>query len=272
MRVNDERSPGGRFLRAVRMSAPDVAPVLHRAHVGFRAEDAVSTSWLMPPMPALTLMFDVSRQGAGEPWVEGMREHPAPVMLPRSYGLFDVKLTPPGAFSILGMPLGELGDHPLALADVVGPAAARALDERVREASDWGRRFDLLEAFLRRRLAAEFTPSGPVTRAWQRLQETDGAVRVGALAREVGWSRRHLSAEFGAQIGLPPKRAARLLRFRALLRDVERVPAGWADAALAHGYYDQPHLDREFRAFTGVTPSAWMARRVGSMEAVPTPP
>ena len=38
-------------------------------------------------------------------------------------------------------------------------------------------------------------------------------VRIEHLAAELGWSRKRLWSRFHSQIGLPPKRAAKLVRF-----------------------------------------------------------
>ncbi|TDB92753.1 AraC family transcriptional regulator [Micromonospora fluostatini] len=89
-----------------------------------------------------------------------------------------------------------------------------------------------------------------------------GSVGVGALADELGWSRRHLAATFRREVGLPPKVTARLLRFArahaALTAD--RPPGtaapGGAEVAARYGYSDQSHLIREFHEFAGVTPAA----------------
>lgn len=88
-------------------------------------------------------------------------------------------------------------------------------------------------------------------------------MRVDGLADEVGWSRKRLSARFRAQLGITPKRAARLVRFD---HAAHLLAAGLAPAAVASesGYADQSHLHREVKAFTGLTPTAvagapWLA-------------
>ena len=94
--------------------------------------------------------------------------------------------------------------------------------------------------------------------AWERLLESDGAAPIGALAAELGWSRRHFAVRFRDELGMPPKALARLLRFE---RAVKRLRAGdeLADLALDAGYYDQAHFNRDFRAFAGTTPTEYLA-------------
>ncbi len=101
-----------------------------------------------------------------------------------------------------------------------------------------------------------------VARAWQRLCETSGQVRVEALAAELGCSRRYLQTRLREQVGLSPKVAARVLRFEQVRRRIELDPPQWAQIAYDAGYADQPHLNRDFRELCGTTPSDFVARQI----------
>ncbi|HUF02533.1 MAG TPA: helix-turn-helix domain-containing protein, partial [Gaiellaceae bacterium] len=75
-------------------------------------------------------------------------------------------------------------------------------------------------------------------------------------------SRRHLVARFREHIGLPPKTVARILRFgRAVELMRRRTDLALAELAFECGYYDQAHLNRDFRAFAETTPTQ-LARRI----------
>nr|WP_246497460.1 helix-turn-helix domain-containing protein [Sphaerisporangium rubeum] len=94
-------------------------------------------------------------------------------------------------------------------------------------------------------------------------------VTVEELAREVGWSARHLGTRFAAEIGLTPKAAARVVRFDRTRRAVQ-ARAGdvvLADVAAEMGYYDQSHLVREFREFAGCPPTRWLAEEFRNVQA-----
>lgn len=84
---------------------------------------------------------------------------------------------------------------------------------------------------------------------------------IAHIAEEVGWSHKHLITRFTNHVGLPPKTAARITRFdRArcqLLDEKPRLPL--QEIATDRGYADQSHLNRDFREFTGVTPTQYLA-------------
>jgi AraC-like DNA-binding protein len=173
-----------------------------------------------------------------------------------SFGV-QVDLSPLGARRLLGVPMHELTNRIVALEDLLG-RDARLLTERLADAPAWPERFAIIDEALTRRLAAARPVSPGVEWAWCRLAATAGAVPVGTLGRELGWSRKRLVASFREEIGLTPKTCARVLRFEALLDRLHASlgPVSWAELALECGYYDQPHLVRDVRRLAGVTPTA----------------
>ena len=162
-------------------------------------------------------------------------------------------LEPPAARALLGVPAGELGHRTVGLEHLLGADAAR-LAERLHDAPDPAARFALLDAVLLRRIARTGPPVRPdVERAWGLLRATGGRIRVDALADALGCSRRHLVNAFAQEVGVPPKVAARLVRFEAARARLGSVPL--ARLAAEHGYADQAHLSREFTALAGAPPT-----------------
>jgi transcriptional regulator GlxA family with amidase domain len=83
--------------------------------------------------------------------------------------------------------------------------------------------------------------------------------RIDALVRDSSVSHRRFIALFREATGMSPKRYARLMRFRALLASLRAAPeSALGMLALDAGYSDQAHMNREFRAFTGVTPVQYL--------------
>ena len=82
------------------------------------------------------------------------------------------------------------------------------------------------------------------------------------LAHQAGISSKKIQRMFGKVVGIRPKAFARIQRFQAAIREIGDRPAvNWARLAATCGYYDQPHFIREFKEFTGMTPTAYLSKR-----------
>jgi AraC-like DNA-binding protein len=203
------------------------------------------------------------RRGRHTSFVAGLDEQSAVTEHDGEADGIQVDFTPLGAHRFLGVPMHTLAHRAVELEDLLGPAANR-LAERLHDTADRETRFRLLESVIRARLADAPQPAPEVAWAWRQLVATAGRVRVGSLAQELGWSRKRLAARFREEVGLPAKPYARILRFRRALRLLERDDGtSWAEIALACGYFDQAHLNRDFRRLAGSTPSEFLARRIG---------
>jgi AraC-like DNA-binding protein len=189
--------------------------------------------------------------------------HTAPVHIHHDGGEhgLHIALTPWGCRALLGLPAGELAEQSVRLEEVLGPRAT-ALHDELESSDDWQERFAAVERVLLAALAAPRRPSSvapEVGQAWRRIVGTGGRARVDSVAREVGWSTRHLQSQFRGELGLTPKTVARLARFERSVvaaRDVRRSLAG---VAAECGYADQAHLAREWRELAGLPPSRWRA-------------
>jgi AraC-like DNA-binding protein len=164
-----------------------------------------------------------------------------------------VRLSPVVARAVLGVSPADLDGAVVSLDDLWGREASR-IREQLGELSSWEERFALTDAMLVRHLGAGVPVDPEVAWAWHRVVGSRGLVRIDGLAAELGWSRKRLWSRFQSQIGLPPKRAARLIRFD---HAAHRLVAGDDAARVAAdgGYADQSHLHRDVVAFTGVTPA-----------------
>ncbi|WP_223837695.1 AraC family transcriptional regulator [Streptomyces venezuelae] len=172
----------------------------------------------------------------------------------------EVRLSPLVAYAVLGTSPADLEHVVVSLEDLWGRSAPRIREELI-EARSWQDRFALTDALLARRGETGPSVDPQVAWCWDRIVGSRGRVRVEGLAAEVDWSRKRLWSRFRAQVGLPPKRAAKLVRFD---HAVHRLAAGEGAAGIAaeSGYADQSHLHRDVLEFTGVTP-ATAAREPG---------
>lgn len=173
-----------------------------------------------------------------------------------------IELTPLGSRALTGRPAAELWDLSVELSDVVGPAAAE-LWEGLQDARSWRERFAHCDRVLSR-LIREHRVAPPLRYCWESLVVSGGRTSVSALAAAVGWSRQHLTRRFRDEFGTSPKVAARIVRFERARRMLlaTRQPLAFSQLALACGYYDQAHLNREFARLAGCTPGQLVAEEV----------
>jgi AraC-like DNA-binding protein len=171
-----------------------------------------------------------------------------------SYGMH-INVAPPAAHMLFGLPMDNLAGRVVTLEDVLDE---HSFVDRLHDAGDWLARFRLLDEVLMRRLAAARPPTQGVVWAWQRLVQTGGGVAIGALAQELGWSRKRIVARFREEVGVPPKAMAQLLRFeRARKLALQEERPDWSRIAVECGYYDQSHLINDFRSVTRRTPETF---------------
>lgn len=147
-----------------------------------------------------------------------------------------------------------------------------ALRQRLLEARDADARLRIVLRWLCMRMDATGACMHPaVAHALRRLDDASGAApRIPALAAECRLSPRRFGELFREQVGMGPKRYARLQRFHHVVAQVHRRRApDWAGLAVDCGFHDQAHLAHEFRAFAGMAPTAYLAQHGDWMRHAP---
>ncbi|MFJ4184663.1 helix-turn-helix domain-containing protein [Kitasatospora sp. NPDC089509] len=190
----------------------------------------------------------------------GLHTSPALITHEGAQSGVQIAVHPLAARALFGLPAGELAGIDLPAEQLLGRLGP-LLHERLRAADGWAERFAVLDSALLRAARPSGRVPPEVGWAWRALRRSGGALPVAELARETGWSARHLQERFRRETGLTPKAAARVIRFdraRHLLA-AGSPPPRLAELAARCGYFDQAHLAREFRALAGAAPSAWLA-------------
>jgi AraC-like DNA-binding protein len=239
-----------------------LAPLVAR-YAGYRYEGMRPGTHLGLPSPYLTVVISLGKptrmpEDAFPALAGGLHMRAVPIEHDGDQYGVQLSLTPDGARSLLGMPAAELTSAVVPLDRLLGTRADELI-ERLGETNAWPARFALLDEVLSRRAGRLPAPAPELRHAWRSLVRRGGRVRIADLAREVGWSRRHLAGRFTAEYGLTPKEAARVMRFERATRLLKRPDRpSFATVAAACGYYDQAHLAREWNDLAGCPPSAWL--------------
>lgn len=164
--------------------------------------------------------------------------------------LMGIRFRPGGAAALVPVPQHELVDRSVPLEEVARKAARRFLPAF--DPTDSATRVERISEALGDSLDPERSAVGAsadaLVRAW-------GAIPVGTLAAGAGIGMRQLERRFLDEVGVSPKRLARISRFQRVFHAMERSATGWTRVALECGYYDSSHLVRDFHEFAGQAPS-----------------
>ncbi|ABF40427.1 transcriptional regulator, AraC family [Candidatus Koribacter versatilis Ellin345] len=174
---------------------------------------------------------------------------------------------PGGAFPFFDLPLSEFKDQHLSLEDAWGPSA-NTLRERLLALPSVEAKFDLLEAALMEKMMA-FEHHKAVLFALHEMHSRQ-AQSMAELVEKIGISSRRFIQLFSEQVGLTPKLFCRVLRFQEVVHGIGgKRDVDLADIALHCGYFDQAHFVHDFKAFSGISPTEYLASRTVHLNHVP---
>ena len=105
------------------------------------------------------------------------------------------------------------------------------------------------------------TPPDWLQGLYSAIKVSQGMLPLAGAYDDIGLSARHINARFKASVGVSPKVLCRIYRLEALLEGIDPSSVNWADLAHRFGYFDQAHFNREFRLFSGLSPSAYLEQR-----------
>jgi AraC-like DNA-binding protein len=194
--------------------------------------------------------IDLIWQSGHGAYLAGPDTGPAPAELPAGTIVVGARFRPGAGGPAIGVPLSDLRDQRVDLADCL-PALARRLPADLPPATA----LNLVTG-----LAAELVSAGPpdpLVLEGARLL-TRGETSVTRMSSELAVSERQLRRRFDAAVGYGPKMLHRVLRFR---RALAGLPAAAHEGDLARlaieaGFADQAHLTREIASLTGLPPAA----------------
>lgn len=172
-----------------------------------------------------------------------------------------VAFRPGGTAAFVRPPAYETRDADTPLDLLWGRQWTADIREQLLERSEPDAQLDAIEAAL----LAQLRPNGvhpAVAFALTAFNRVPIASEIGAVTDAIGMSAKRFIERFKAQVGVSPKRYCRIRRFQlAVARAHRGRRVDWAQVALDCGYYDQAHFIHEFRAFSGLTPTGYVASR-----------
>lgn len=214
--------------------------------------------------------------GQPEAFVVGASMRPGVVEMNGRTDIFGIRLRPGSAFPLLGTPCSELYDA-AGPVELLGAGLATLLRVHASSESDPARRVQVVERLLLERLSS-LTEPDPLVEQSLRLLGTEpvlggGVPPVDSPAKTLRIGNRRLERLFARHVGVGPAAFRRTMRLHRALALLRRPGVCLADAAHAAGFCDQPHMNREIKTLTGLSPLAlrqeWQDVAIVQYEAAP---
>lgn len=201
----------------------------------------------------------VAAQGAA--WVGGLKTQPYSVLPGGSMNLVGVSLRAEACAGLLPLsPAEVLNREAHGLPHTAG---MRDVAAQLDDAGGFAEQCALLERWLLARLRP-LRGAEAVRHACALLRRGPAENAVGAAAKALAVSPRHLRRMVTEHVGIGPAEYVRLARFIASLHRMAEPGRTLTQVAYAAGYYDQAHFCRDFRSFAGMTPQEYRDRSAGA--------
>jgi AraC-like DNA-binding protein len=191
----------------------------------------------------------------------GQITKPLPIRSLGKHNMLGIRFYVHSAACFLQEAIWELNDQVTDARDLLGKAVA-LLHAQLLETSGLKNRIALVERYLLNRKLVVEKNAGRIDMIGQivkELQKDTLPDNIRSLATKYRVTPRYLQKLFLQYTGFTPKFYHKINRFQSSLKLINKKESSLTSIAYDCGYFDQSHFIREFKSFTGVTPSDYTA-------------
>jgi len=194
-----------------------------------------------------------------EAFVCGMSDNYTDLRTTGSLDMITVVFQPFGAKAFFPMPVSEFNNNTVPI-HALSNVSLQTLQSRILDCADNHTAIRHIENYLIKQLSRNqdynyrrmFVAIDSLNRFPQ--------ISVRELSETTCLSYKQFNRIFNEYIGAPPKEFSRIIRFQRVLHLMQTRPGlNFTQLSLDSGYYDQPHLNREFKLFSGYSPSEYLS-------------
>jgi len=156
-----------------------------------------------------------------------------------------------GAF--FKVPLHELFGESVSLDNFINHQKLSIIEEQLSEAVNNKQRIELIEKFLQIHLH-NYQPDKLIATAIEKIHASKGSLKIKQLADLLYISQDAFEKRFRKIAGTSPKQFAFIERMKAIIGTGQQKQT-FTEIAFNLGYFDQPHFNKDFKLFTGQTPT-----------------
>lgn len=175
-------------------------------------------------------------------------------MLNNNEEVFGVRFLPGNNMMPGGCSVSELTNSAVDLSDLISNDIE--LTEKIIECKDFNSQIKIfLNFYLEeyRKIIVKTKKNNLSEYIVSEIIKNNGNLRIEVLSEKLGFSTRYINKLFNESFGMSPKLFSKIIRFQNTLRAL-RGNLKITDIAEIMGFFDQSHLGKEFKEFTGTTP------------------
>ncbi len=171
-------------------------------------------------------------------------------------GLISVVLKPNAARLFFNLPVSELTNHSLDIANIEKHEIKR-LENAIQIATNNNERIKAIENYFYNQLIEKkLYDFKRINHCIEKINQKKGLITLKELATESFLCQKQFNRKFSDFVGLNPKQFLRIIRFQHAIFSYQNNPSvNFTELAYTCGYFDQSHFIHEFKTFTGLTPT-----------------
>lgn len=187
---------------------------------------------------------DSSRNGLPVSVVSGLRKSVRLINYTKNTGNILVIFKEAGATAFFKEPLHELFEESVPLDNFIPQVSI--IEEQLAEAQDNNQRITIVEQFL---LSKKL-----IAAAIQKIHSAKGIIKIKELADTLYISQDAFEKRFRKIAGTSPKQFSSVVRMKSIINQRPQNQT-LTEIAFDAGYFDQAHFNKDFKLFTGQTPT-----------------
>ncbi|TKK64137.1 AraC family transcriptional regulator [Ilyomonas limi] len=166
-----------------------------------------------------------------------------------------VYFTETGFTYFSNLPAHELFNQSVSLDNIFEKNKIEEAEEKLSSAASHKDKTKIIEQFLLSQLK-ERKKDKLIVEAVKLIYQSNGLIRIKELTQKLFISQSPFEKRFRSLVGTTPKKFASIIRFNAVLNDLEKAKS-LTDLCFEHNFFDQAHFIKDFKQYTGDTPESF---------------
>lgn len=165
-----------------------------------------------------------------------------------------IEFNPQGVYRFFHFNLNEIKNQIYSLEDLIGKTG-KELAEQIANTISVQQKLIVIQKFLLNQLSTN-SEDEIFEYCVEKIKASNGQITIQELEKKTGYSSRWLNMKFNDKLGVSPKTLSTIIRFNSFYQS---YILGSDESLFKNDYYylfyDQSHFIKDFKRFTGLTPS-----------------